>query len=215
MCTQFLETVTGKKMNIWELLFENVFWERSGGGSSSCCCCCCCCCCLLAAAVTYKFSGFHCSVVEGSALVDVQLCHWLISDLIFQETMVTLKHQEQLFQWHGIVFQKNGVLFGSISSMKHYFSLLLSVMEISRTVDIYVTFRDTPEISEFLNPREACQSVSTTSNKMLYLQIIKYSISYCGQVTQFFNRTLILYQTSSYNRAFQTEMYYTFHEWKR
>jgi len=51
-----------------------------------------------AAAVTYKFSGFHCSVVEGSAPVDVQLYHWLISDLIFQETMVTLKHQEPVFQ---------------------------------------------------------------------------------------------------------------------
>jgi len=40
MCTQFLETVTGKKMNIWELLFENVFSEYSssggdGGGSGS------------------------------------------------------------------------------------------------------------------------------------------------------------------------------------
>jgi len=74
--------------------------------------------------------------------------------------------------------------------MKHYFSLLLSVMEISQTVDIYVAFRYTPEISEFLNPYEACQSVSTTSNKMLYLQIIKYNICYCGQVTQFFNRNL-------------------------
>jgi len=56
-------------------------------------------------------------------------------------------------------------------------------MEISQTVDIYVAFRYTPEISEFLNPYEACQSVSTTSNKMLYLQIIKYNICYCGQVT--------------------------------
>ena len=87
-------------------------------------------------------------------------------------------------------------------------------MEISQTVDIYVDFRCTPEISEFLNPYEACQSVSATSNKMLYLQIIKYSISYCDHVTQFFNRTLTLYQTSIYSRTFQTEMYYTFHEWK-
>jgi len=53
---------------------------------------------LAAAAVTYKFSGFHCSVIEGSALADVPLYHWLVSDLIFQETMVTLKHQEPIFQ---------------------------------------------------------------------------------------------------------------------
>jgi hypothetical protein len=55
-----------------------------------------------------------------------------------------------------IVFQKNGVLSGSTSSMKQYFSLLLSVMEISQTVDICVDFRCTPEISEFLNPDEGC-----------------------------------------------------------
>jgi len=65
-------------------------------------------------------------------------------------------------------------------------------MEISQIVDIYVAFGYTPEISEFLNPCEVCQSVSSTNNKMLCLQIIKYSISYCGQVTQFFNRTLTL-----------------------
>jgi hypothetical protein len=104
---------------------------------------------------------------------------------------------------------------GSTSSMKHYFSLLLSVMEISQTVDIFVDFRYTPNISEILNPYEAYQSVATTSNKTLYLQIIKYSISYCGHVTQFFNRTLVLYQTSSFSGAFQTEMYYNFHKWKR
>jgi len=51
-----------------------------------------------AVVVTYKFSRFHCSVVEGSVLVDVLLYHWLISDLTFQETMVTLKHQEPIFQ---------------------------------------------------------------------------------------------------------------------
>jgi hypothetical protein len=32
---QFLETVTGKKMNIWEPLFENVFSECSSSCSSS------------------------------------------------------------------------------------------------------------------------------------------------------------------------------------
>ena len=77
--------------------------------------------------------------------------------------------------------------------MNYYFSLLLSVMEISQAVDIYVAFRYTPEISEFLNPYEACHSFSTASNMMLYLQIIKYSISYCGHITQFFNRTLLQY----------------------
>jgi hypothetical protein len=40
---------------------------------------------LLAAAaaavvVTYKFSHFHCSVVEGFVFVDMPLYHWLISD---------------------------------------------------------------------------------------------------------------------------------------
>jgi hypothetical protein len=53
---------------------------------------------LLAAVVTYKFSVCHCIVVEGSAFVDVLLYHWLISDMTFQETMVTLKHQEPIFQ---------------------------------------------------------------------------------------------------------------------
>jgi len=51
-----------------------------------------------AAVVTYKFSHFHSSVVEGLVLVDVPLFHWLIIDLTFQETMVTLKHQEPIFQ---------------------------------------------------------------------------------------------------------------------
>jgi hypothetical protein len=92
MCTQFLETVTGKK--IWEPLFENVFSECSSTSSSNHCCCLL----LLLFFVTYKFPGFHCSVVEDSVLVDVPLCHWLISDLTFEETVETLKHQEIIFQ---------------------------------------------------------------------------------------------------------------------
>jgi hypothetical protein len=60
-----------------------------------------------AAVVTYKFSVFHCIVVEGSALVDVLLYYWLISDMTLQETMVTLKHQEQIFPVTCLVFQKN------------------------------------------------------------------------------------------------------------
>jgi len=51
-----------------------------------------------AAVVTYKFSVFRCFVVDGSALVDVLLYHWPISDMTLQETMVTLKHQEPIFQ---------------------------------------------------------------------------------------------------------------------
>jgi hypothetical protein len=90
--------------------------------------------------------------------------------------------------------------------MRHDFSVLFSVMVISQTVDIYVAFRYTPEISESLNPCEECQSISTSSNKMLYLQIIKYGISYGGLITQYSNRTIILYQASSYSRAFQTEV---------